>query len=566
MRNTFGLEPEYFERHLQNCHWADPANVKGADGATWKILNRSWAVDANSVYLEGKRLKDGHRASFRVLNELFAQDDARVYCVSGLACAPDAKTIEVLDDAGQDVPYNLYGYARDATHVYYATTFRAMSIVKGAEPTSFVVLPKLYGHDSKSLYFEGKPVRNSQPDDIRFFDDRYLRAGTGVFHDGKRVAQAKPGAFRLLDEKHGVWRDDERVFWNGSAIDGADPSSFVQLSGNLARDARQVFVNGKVIPGIDIATFEHLGFDYFRDRKDYYWAGEPMEFVHRKSFVATGYGEGRDMHRKIHKTGKYGSRLDEQRADINRDSALWGLVKIVALLVFAAVAAIVCAPYTLWEKYRNRSKSAADAEFSRDGRDVAILAKTIAMGNEAALAPVLLAARDLPAFRERYLGRESVVEEPDYEEMMGRLDEDDEDAPHPFFVFETVFSHYALMGAIDWRSDTEETQAQIDPMLERFGIDDFDWTFIEVLREHGEGPELANHNFLTLLRDELAKRDLKLVHINLLADSYGFALVRLADFAAIDGLGDGEHFSVSDEFGADKDYKRGKAILERNRA
>ena len=563
MKNTYGLTPEYFEQHFSQNAWADPANVPGADASTWQLLNRAWAVDAASVYLNGKRLKEVDRVTFRVLNEMYARDDTRIFCVEGLtAVAPDPATFEVLDDGGGRFSGDFRSYARDAAHVYYAETCRPMKIVKDADPATFVVLPHWYGHDAKSLYFEGKPVRNSTPENVEFLDERYVRAGTGVFFDGKRVAHAKAKEFRVLDAENRVWRDDERVFLDGFAVDGADPSSFVMLAGGVGRDARQVFVCGKAIPGIDMPTFRHLGFDYFCDRKDYYWAGEPLEFVHRKSFVATGYGEGRDKHRQIYKAGKYSNSLEERYAKLKRDSAIWSLLKLLSLMLFAVVTAIVTAPYMLWKKFRKRRAAAGEAGDRGNEHDVAVLARTLAMGNEKALAPVLLATRDMVAFREKYLGREVFAGEPDYEEMSGRVgDPDDEDALDPFLVFETVFSHYRLLGIIDWRSGTDETQPQIDAMLARFGIDDFDWSFIEILVEHGKGPELANHNFLTLLRDELAKRGLKLVHVNLMGDSYGFAVVRLADFAAIDGLG-GDHFLVSDEFGADKDYKHGKAILE----
>lgn len=560
MTNTHGLEP----------HWADPANVPGADAASWRLLNHAWAVDASSVYLNGKRLKEVSRATFRVLNEIYARDDQRIFCTKGAtAVVADPATFELLDDAVGHSDSDPRGYARDAAHVYFARTFRPMSIVKGADPASFVVLPHRYGCDAKSLYFEGKPVRNSKPENIEFLDERYVRAGTGVFFNGKRVAHAKAKDFRVHDAENGVWRDNERVFANGLAIDGADPASFVVLAGGLSRDARQVFVHGKALPAIDIATFRHLGFDYFCDCKDYYWAGEPMEFVHRKSFVATGYGEGRDKHRKIHKTGKYSSGLDESRAMLREGTGLWAWTKLLLLFVFAVAMAIVTAPYLWWTKLRKRSAATGDAEDGGAGHDVAILARALAMGNETALAPVLLATRNMAAFRKEYLGRESFAEEPDYEEMLGRIGDpgaDEDGGLSPFQVFETVFAHYGLLRTIDWRSDTDETQTQIDPMLARFGIDDFDWSFIDVLVQHGKGPELANHNFLTLLRDELAKRNLKLVHVNLMGDSYGFALVKLADFPVIDGLGDGDSFSVSDEFGADQDYKRGKAILERHRA
>ena len=501
MTDYYGLDQEYYERHFADCHWADPANVPGADAASWRLLNRAWAVDATSVFFNGKRIKEVDRASFRVLNELYARDDTRAFCTEGSTAAiVDPASFEVLDQADDPLDTLVRGYARDRLHVYFAETFRPPKVVKDADPASFESLRHCYGRDSKSLYFEGKPVRNSKSADLEFLDEDYVRAG-------------------------------------------------------------QIFVNGKAFADIDYPTFQHLGFDYFADCKNLYWAGHPMEFVHRKTFVATGYGKGRDKHRSIYQEGRYESEFAKRMAESRRGRGFWKSLWFWIELLFILLVGLVCLPYGLWKQWRDKRQ----AKGAKEPHDVEKLARAIAPDNKVALAPVLLAIHDMPAFR-KHMERPAYADEPDYEEMMGRIGSDDEDVePDPFLVFETVFNHYGLLGVIDWRSGTDETQAQIDPMLARFGIDDFDWSFIDVIEEKGEGPELANHNFLSVLRDELATRDLKLIHVNLMGDSYGFTIVRPADFPNIDGLGDLESFSVSDDFGADRYYKRAKAILKEHR-
>jgi hypothetical protein len=114
---------------------------------------------------------------------------------------------------------------------------------------------------------------------------------------------------------------------------------------------------------------------------------------------------------------------------------------------------------------------------------------------------------------------------------------------------------------IDWRSETHETINHVDPMLRRHGIRDFDWSFVDALEQKGNGIELRNNNFLCLLRDQLRRLGLTLAHINLLGDSYAFAVLRSDEFAKINGMSDPQAFAVSDDFGADEAYARGKRLL-----
>jgi hypothetical protein len=174
----------------------------------------------------------------------------------------------------------------------------------------------------------------------------------------------------------------------------------------------------------------------------------------------------------------------------------------------------------------------------------------------------------------KYSAQEPVVEEPDYSEILQEMsgDEDDDDEEdgepskirRPYRLLEEVFRHFGIIGVIDWRSDTGETQSQVDVMLQRLGVYDFDWSFVDTLLEHGDGKELANHNFLTLLRDELAKRQLAFVHLQTFGDSYGFAVIPSGDYASIAGMEEDLVLNVSQEFGADNGYKKGRRILEQH--
>ena len=174
-----------------------------------------------------------------------------------------------------------------------------------------------------------------------------------------------------------------------------------------------------------------------------------------------------------------------------------------------------------------------------------------------------------------YSTRESFAEEPDYstilEEMSDEEDGDEEEGGpskvrRRYRELEQLFRRFDIIGAIECRSEPGETQSQVDIMLQRLGVSDFDWSFVDILSEHGDGTELANQNFLTLLRDELAKRNLAFVHLQTFGDSYGFAVIPSGDYASIAGMERDLVLNVSHEFGADEGYKKGRRILMKHRS
>src|SRR5689334_22583834 len=106
---------EYLDRHFRHDdHWREASGVRGADAATYRVLNHAWSVDAKQVYLKGKPIKAADRASFQVLNEMFARDATRVYCKWGKTTAVvDAANFTVLD-AGEET--DEYGGPRYSGH------------------------------------------------------------------------------------------------------------------------------------------------------------------------------------------------------------------------------------------------------------------------------------------------------------------------------------------------------------------------------------------------------------------------------------------------------------------
>jgi hypothetical protein len=564
MTNHYGFSESYFNLHLRERPWLDAKNVKGADASTYRVLNHAWAVDSRSVFREGKRLRDADRTSFEVLNELYARDAQRVYCVGGTAAAiADPASFKVLDDGMLDGDIDFAGYATDAQNVYFARLFKPPKIVTGADSATFVNAGRLYARDSRTLFHEGKVLRGAKPDGLEVLGSYYARTMDQVFYWGRKVSGADPQTIRVIADNHAL--DAKHVYDCGALIEGADPATFELIDIYLKRDARQLFVSNQPCAGIDMSSFHHLGYDYFADKHGVYWQGRKIDKAHRDSFVADGSGRAHDKKRTYVNDGKERSSGPGHR--INRGWGLLNFLKLPLFLLGALTALLVTWPLS-WFK---RKETPANPSHS-SATDLELLARTLAQGHVQALEPVMLAIRDWPAFVQRYSAHECVAEEPDYAAMLEEIagdddleDEEDEDEPsrlhRPYRVLEEVFRQFGIVGVIDWRSDTGETQSQVDVMLQRLGVADFDWSFVDVLVEHGDGTELANHNFLTLLRDELAKRKLAFVHLQTFGDGYGFAVVPAGDYTSIAGMEEDMVLAVSQEFGADEAYEKGQRIL-----
>jgi len=63
----------------------------------------------------------------------------------------------------------------------------------------------------------------------------------------------------------------------------------------------------------------------------------------------------------------------------------------------------------------------------------------------------------------------------DLEQRLAASTKDDDASRYD--LLDDTFFHRHLLGAIDHRSRNDETISQVDPMLARFGIRNFDWSF-----------------------------------------------------------------------------------------
>ena len=185
---------------------------------------RYWGKSSTACFLGGIRLRGADPASFRVLNYAYAMDKTAVYTTSGRIPDVELATFQVLDN-GQNDSGAPQGYAKDSRQVYFHNGDGKVKIIKGAEVSSFLSLGDTYfARDEKRIYAYGK-----------------------------QLPKADLPSWELLS--HWYSRDAKRVYYLNREIKGADWDSFAvctpldapPLADHLARDKEHFYQNDEMI-------------------------------------------------------------------------------------------------------------------------------------------------------------------------------------------------------------------------------------------------------------------------------------------------------------------------------
>jgi hypothetical protein len=104
---------------------------------------------------------------------------------------------------------------------------------------------------------------------------------------------------------------------------------------------------------------------------------------------------------------------------------------------------------------------------------------------------------------------------------------------------------HGYVAGIDHNADTDELVEALSPLLERHGVDDFDWSFIEQLQQAKKWDALKNANLLPLVGQKVGERQLVLAFLNLGSDdNFLFSVITEAQFQQWSRLS-GAGFTVS---------------------
>ena len=183
-----------------------------------------WGKSSTACFLGGIRLRGADPASFRVLNYAYAMDKTAVYTTSGRIPDVELAAFQVLDN-GQNDSGAPQGYAKDSRQVYFHNGDGKVKIIKGTEVSSFRSLGDTYfARDEKRIYAYGK-----------------------------QLPKADLPSWELLS--HWYSRDARRVYYLNREIKGADRDSFTvctppdapPLADHLARDKEHFYQNDEMV-------------------------------------------------------------------------------------------------------------------------------------------------------------------------------------------------------------------------------------------------------------------------------------------------------------------------------
>ncbi len=306
--------------HLQDGRvWWRDHEVKGADAATFEALGRFWARDAQHVYTQTSVNRLADRDTFQVLNVLYAKDKEHAFYSSGIIKEADAATFRVLDEGRRPRPgwpapsedsdsgWDFEGFACDATQVFhYVMTIGKPSVLRGADPTTFEVLPHSYGRDSRSVYYERYRLKGARPELFRQLNQHFAVDDHSVFYGERAIVGADATNFEVFGE---YWaRDANRVYFQDKLVQ-ADRAKIEWIADQFVRDGERVYgFGGQVLEGADPLTFQPAGGLYFKDWARVYYTGYPSGWVEGADAgtfqaVQDGKSDARDS-RHYYRNGK----------------------------------------------------------------------------------------------------------------------------------------------------------------------------------------------------------------------------------------------------------------------
>ena len=153
--------------------------IPDADTKTFVGLSNIWAVDYKSVFTEWRR-RNIDRSSFQFLNGVFVRDHTHVYDCHGIVEGVDPQSFACLDaglvsEDGKIINHVWQrSYAKDNRQVFYhdQMTGRA-SVVRGADPHTFVSYGNSYGRDQHAVYHEKHRLPTDHPQQWFYLGRKY---------------------------------------------------------------------------------------------------------------------------------------------------------------------------------------------------------------------------------------------------------------------------------------------------------------------------------------------------------------------------------------------------------
>ena len=228
---------------------------------TWLPLSQldetehSWRIQGNTVQFGGtgtyRKLRSCDPATFEVFAEpssLIARDRNHVYHGAELLSAVQRDSFTHLGE----------GYWRDTDAIYceYETSLRPL---KGSDAATFRHLGEGYAADRAQAYYSGSKIQSANPLALRLLHGLYATDGDTVFFDGKPLKGSDPQTWRdAAGEagKHGFSHDAKHVYYCERKLPSADAATWQHLHDTLSKDGKRVYKTNRILPDANPAEWD----------------------------------------------------------------------------------------------------------------------------------------------------------------------------------------------------------------------------------------------------------------------------------------------------------------------
>lgn len=267
---SFEVLDRYFGRDNKQAYYLGVA-IDKTDGPTFELLGKPFQKDKNHVYYMAKPISD-HPRDFKILFRLtkgtgpdviFSTDGRNIF-------KGNRPFLQYLVDVNSFERIGTTSYFKDKNRVY-----NIASEVEGADPQSFTPSTRFFGAyatDKDNVFYEGKLVEGIDVASHKILD-RFHHADESAVYFRRKVLSEDPSGFKILNEAYS--RDGESVYWRSRKISD-DAASFKAFPSKRAaafgKDSKNAYWGWKVISGADVETFVGLDHNYAKDKNSVYFA------------------------------------------------------------------------------------------------------------------------------------------------------------------------------------------------------------------------------------------------------------------------------------------------------
>lgn len=213
--------------------------IRGADPATFKVLNENYGRDAGGVYCTWRKVNAADPLTFAATDGLFGRDAENIFYNGYVVAGADPATFRSLLQDGH------LGLSKDNHQVYHAQFVRTdkpfghpdyiLEPLTGADPESFEVLSEngSWAVDRDTVYQWGSPAKKLDRTSFVYLFNQGPESWAvdrhGLYNaNGRRTVKGIDGAsFRMLNRFWG--KDDHAVFCfaTGGVQLAADAATFM---------------------------------------------------------------------------------------------------------------------------------------------------------------------------------------------------------------------------------------------------------------------------------------------------------------------------------------------------